>query len=125
MWIVVGGCAVRYGLRGAIQIGGASRASSLSNFSLWYSLARDCLCFPFSHPPTHTPPYLRRPRDSVTAGSNDRTIKIWNVRKGRCVRTLAGVCGNVHCFKARHDMLFVGSVRTVNIFDFTAKQSGS
>ena len=55
------------------------------------------------------------------SGSDDRTIKIWNLKTGKCEKTLHGHTGKVSCLAIDkvNNLLFSGSMdRTIKVWNF-------
>ncbi len=52
---------------------------------------------------------MRADRGEVISGSYDRSLRVWSLRSGECLRTLEGHAGRVLCLCSSEDQLLSGS----------------
>ncbi|MBW0507239.1 hypothetical protein O181_046954 [Austropuccinia psidii MF-1] len=45
----------------------------------------------------------------IITGSRDRTVKVWNIKSGQCIKTLAGHQGSVLCARFDSNIMLTGS----------------
>ena len=62
---------------------------------------------------------MKLPRNKVTSGSNDKTIKIWDTITGNCLKTILGHTDKVYCIdKLNENQIISGSKdNTIRIWD--------
>jgi len=59
---------------------------------------------------------------TLVTGSNDRSIRVWSTKSGKGLVTYSGYSGNVFAVQCNRDIIVSGSVRTVNIWDFSSRK---